>query len=121
MKTFALTALAAIGLAFTAGTADAQFRSRSVPSYNYPSTVYNYPSTVYPSAIYNYPSVTYSSYAPAYTGIVTSNYYSPYSGSVVTPAGFTTTYSTPYYSAPYYSTPYSNSYGGMYRGRGWRR
>lgn len=119
MKTFALAALAAVGLAFTAGTADAQFRARSGYAYSYPS--YSYSA---PSAIYSYPSYSYSSYTPTHvSGIVTSNY-SPYSSTVVTPAGYST-YSPVYgsgytYATPYYSGVYVAPAVGVYRGRGWR-
>ena len=133
MKTFALAALAAFGLAFTAGTADAQYRARSGYSYGYPSysygypssnysSIYNYPSSNY-SAIYSYPSTSYSSYTPTYSsGVVTSSFYSPSASTVVTPTGYST------YSPTYgytYTTPYSgNTYvapSAGYRGRGWRR
>jgi hypothetical protein len=116
MKALALAAAVAAGVICSAGTADAQFRSRG-------SYVYTYPT--YTAPVYTAP---YTYVAPS--GVVTSSYtpsvsISPF-GTVVSSGGTyydSTILSTPNYSNYYSSYPsyYSGGYyGSYYRGRGWR-
>lgn len=102
---------AVVGLAATAGTADAQFRVRYG---GWPTTGYYYSG--YQPYYGGYYSTPY--YASTYYG---TPYYTTYSPGVsfgfgVGNTGFypVTYYTQPYYSTPYYPTRYSN-------GRGWRR
>jgi hypothetical protein len=117
MKAFALAVAVTAGVVCSAGTADAQFRSRG-------SYVYTYPTYVSPT--YVAPAYT----APAFGSVVTSSYapavssYTP--GTVVYSGGSyydPTVWSAPafgsYYSSPMYSYP--TYYYGTGRGRGFRR
>jgi len=115
MKAFALAVAVAAGVAFSAGTADAQFRSRG--SYGYSS--YAAPSYVTPT--YSNGVVVTSGYTPVVTPTV---YPSGYSYS---PSAWAPTYTNPYaYGGFYNAYAYPNSgvyvapVGGSYRGRGWR-
>jgi hypothetical protein len=115
MKAFALAVVAAAGLLCSAGTADAQWRSRGSYGYTYPSYTYSYPT-------YSYP--TFGSVAP------TSD------GGVVVTSGYTPVYTAPVYPSGYYypsnfgSYPsyYGSGYNGVYVSpsgymsgrRGWR-
>jgi len=125
MKAFALAVVAAAGLLCTAGTADAQFRSRgSYRTYSYPSSSYSYPSYGY--STYSYPSVG-TVVTPAYESgvVVTSGYtpaYSSYSPMVYPSGGYyPSTFGTPYSSGYYngYSTYGTGIYpsGGYVGGR----
>jgi hypothetical protein len=128
MKAFALAVVAAAGLLCSAGTADAQFRSRgSYRTYSYPT--YTYPTYSYPT--YSYP--TYTSVVPTYTSVVPT-----YDNGVVVTSGYTPAYTAPVYpSGSYYpssfgsypsyysgysgySGTYVSPYGYMGGRRGWR-
>jgi hypothetical protein len=115
MKTFALAATVAAGLVFTAGSADAQFRS-------------SYRS----GSIYNTPTVTPTYNYGGYNGVNGVGYYTPLGGtSMIVPSGGYSPLYTPNYAYPSYSgyngyNAYpSYSYNGGYsngwygRGRRW--
>lgn len=128
MKTFALTAVAAVALLATASSADAQFY-RYGGSYAAPSYSYGYSN--YRSPVYSYPS--YNSFggysvAPAgYTGPVGVGTYTPLGGTtIITPITstgyYSPAYSTPIYGGPTYgSSYYGNTYGSGSRMFGRRR
>jgi len=98
MKAFALAAVAAAGLLCSAGSADAQWRSRGSYGYSYATPTY---SSSYPT--YSYATPSY------YSGVVTSSYTAPYvSGytpsTMVYPGGN-------YYNPNVWNSPvYNNSY-----------
>jgi hypothetical protein len=114
MKALALAAVTAAGLLCSAGTADAQFRSRGSYVYTYPTYTYSYPTYSYTVPTY-YDSgvVVTSGYTPAYTPTVYPSVYT-----------YPSTWSAPYGS--YYSSPvYGGTYispSGIYLGgrRAWR-
>ena len=92
MKSLILAAAVAMGIAFTAGTADAQYRrSGVVYSYSYPA--------------YSYATPTY--YAPAYSGMTYSgtSYYAPsYYAPSYYDGGF-------YNNSTYYNPGFAPGYG----------
>jgi len=102
MKAFALAVAAAAGLLCSAGTADAQWRSRGSYGRSYAVPTYSY----------SYP--TYSYATPGYysSGVVTSSYTAPYvsgytPGTMIYPSGT-------YYDPNVWSTPSYGSYYGSY-------
>jgi hypothetical protein len=99
MKSLVLAVAVAAGVALSAGTADAQFRSRGSYVYSYPTYTYSYPTYTVPS--YYSPVVT-SSYIP-----VETRSYTP--GTVIYSGG---TYYDSVRSVPTYSYPtyYGNYY-----------
>jgi hypothetical protein len=107
MKAFALAVAVAAGLAFSAGTADAQYRARgsyarsyAVPTYVAPA--YNYAVPTYPSGV-----VVTSGYEPVVTPTVYPNgyYYSP---SAWSPTSY-----NPYYGGGFYNA-YAYPRGGVF-------
>ena len=82
MKAFALAVAVAAGLACSAGTADAQFRSRgsyvySYPTYTYPTYSYATPSYYSPVVTTSYSTPYVSSYTPGTVIYSGGNYYDP--------------------------------------------
>jgi len=112
MKAFALAVVAAAGLLCSAGTADAQWRSRgSYRTYSYPA--YSYSNYSYP---YTYATPTYSN------GVVVTSGDTPAYGTyspMVYPSGgyYPSTFGTPY-SSSYYNG-YSNYGTGVYPSGGY--
>ena len=93
MKSLILAAAVAIGVAFTAGTADAQYR-RSGVVYSYPSYGYSYA-----------PAYGGSYYAPSYYGssYSSSSYYAP---SYAAPSS----YDSGFYNQGYYNSGYNTGF-----------
>jgi hypothetical protein len=121
MKAFALAATVAAGLLCSAGTADAQYRSRgsyvsSYPSYSYPTYSYAVPRYYSPVVTSSYAAPYVSSYTPGTVVYSGGSYYDPTVWSV--PAAST----YPAYSSPtYYPSGVYVSPSGVYAGRrGWR-
>jgi hypothetical protein len=115
MKAFALAAITAAGLLCSAGTADAQWRSRGSYVYTYPTYTYSYPT--YSSTIPTYYDggvVVTSGYTPAYTPTVYPSVYYP--------SMWNAPYSRSYYSSPVYGSGFYVSPSGVYMGgrRAWR-
>ena len=120
MKAFALAAITAAGLLCSAGTADAQYRSRGSYIYTSPTYAYSYPTYSYPA--YSYAAPTYydrgvvvtSGYTPAYTPTV---YPSVYTSPATWNAPYSRSYSSPAYGSGNYISP-----SGVYMGgrRAWR-
>jgi hypothetical protein len=100
MKAFALAVAVAAGVALSAGTADAQYRSRG--SYRYVAPTYVAPAYSYPT----YGSVVTSSYATPYVSSYTPGTV-VYSGGTYYDSMYAPTYSS-------YPTYYGNSYYGSY-------
>jgi hypothetical protein len=117
MKAFALAVAAAAGLLCSAGTADAQYRSRGSYIYTAPSYTYSYPNYSYAVPTYNSGVVVTSGYTPAYTPTVyPSGYY--YNPSAWSAPSYGSYYSSPtYYRGGTYVSP-----SGVYMGgrRAWR-
>ena len=114
MKAFALAVVVTAGFVCSAGTADAQYRSRGSFGYRYVAPTYVAPA-------YN----PYSYAVPSYYGGVVQSGYTPYVGSgVVITSGYTPVYSAPVYSGWNYYNPAAwapRSYGSYPSyGRGWR-
>jgi len=115
MKAFALAVVATAGLLCSAGTADAQWRSRGsyARTYSYPSYGYSYPTTGYSTSSYS----TYSSYptfgavTPTYsdTGVVVTSGYTPTFGAV-TPTYYDSGVVTSGYAPAYSPTVYPSGY-----------
>jgi hypothetical protein len=111
MKAFTLAVAAAAGLLCSAGTADAQFRSRGsyrsvAPTYVAPAYGYGYSAPSYYSSYSPYTSsgvVVTSGYTPAYTPTVYPSGYS------YNPSAWAPTYGSSYYgSYPTYGSYYNS-------------
>jgi hypothetical protein len=119
MKSLILASAVALGIAFTAGTADAQYRRGGVvysyPAYSAPTYTYVAPYYGTPSGVYATPAVYTNGYAPV---VYDSSFYAPsYYGS---PYSNNTYYGGQYYNSSNYGYPYSNYTGvtgtGVYYG-----
>jgi hypothetical protein len=119
MKAFALAVVATAGLLCSAGTADAQYRSRG-------SYVRTYPTYTYPT--YSYPTYTYATPTFVENGVVVTSGYTPtyspmvYSSGSYYPSTWNAPYSRSYYSSPAYGSGIYVSPSGVYMGgrRAWR-
>jgi hypothetical protein len=117
MKAFALAVAAAAGLLCSAGTADAQYRSRGSYGYSYPSYSYSYPTYSYAVPRYYSSPVVTTGYATPYVSSYTpgtviysgGNYYDPNAWSAPTYGSYYNGYPS------YYGSGY-NSYYGNYNG-----
>jgi hypothetical protein len=127
MKAFALAVVATAGLLCSAGTADAQYRSRGSYARTYPSyPTYSYPTYSYPT--YSYPAYTYATPTVVENGVVVTSGYTPAYSPTVYPSGsyypstWNAPYSSGYYSSPGYGNGISVTPSGVYMGgrRAWR-
>lgn len=103
MKALALAAAVAAGVVCSAGTADAQYRSRG--SYRYVAPTY-----VAPAYSYGY---TAPSYYGGYSGVVTSGYTTPFVSDYA-PVVYPSSYSYPSYGGYYGSSYYGGYNSGFY-------
>jgi hypothetical protein len=117
MKAFALAVVATAGLLCSAGTADAQYRSRGSygRSYAVPTYSYSYPTYSYATPSYYSPVVT-AGYATPYVSGYTPGTMIYSGGSYYdTNVWSTPTYGSYYNSYPtYYGSGYNSYYGSGY-------